>query len=231
MASGWPEGMEDQPMDGIHCNDCGAKLDEAPTPLPDQRPPCPRCGSLARRFDRDATDQIAISDSGSATDAITVTRTVGFDAVLVTAQPATVTVAAHDATVRTDSGDATDPSGLRHVTDRLVVMGRLLEWIPLTNCSAGMARSLWWVQLSEQPTWMVEVVAESGELLDAGIDLEDGRIQALASMAEHLLPSDAGPVLLMVMDEAGEVLAISVQDSPAEALASVADTLLPGHPG
>jgi hypothetical protein len=146
----------------------------------------------------------------------------------VTAQPATVTVAAHDATVRTDSGDATDPSGLRHVTDRLVVMGRLLEWI---NPSAGMARSLWWVQLSEQPTWMVEVVDESGELLEAGIDLEDSRIQALAGVAEHLLPGDAGPVLLMVMDETGEVLAISVQDSPAEALASVANTLLPSHPG
>jgi hypothetical protein len=28
-------------MDGIHCNDCGAELDEAPTLLPDQRQPAP----------------------------------------------------------------------------------------------------------------------------------------------------------------------------------------------
>jgi hypothetical protein len=35
-------------MDAIFCNNCGAELDEAPTLLPDRRPPCSRCGSLAR---------------------------------------------------------------------------------------------------------------------------------------------------------------------------------------
>ena len=47
--------------DGIFCNDCGAELDEAPTLLPDQRPPCPRCGSLARWFEQDITEQIAFA--------------------------------------------------------------------------------------------------------------------------------------------------------------------------
>jgi hypothetical protein len=47
-----------------------------PTLLPDQRPPCPRWGSLARRFEQ------------TLTGSITVAR----------AQPATLTVTAHDAT-------------------------------------------------------------------------------------------------------------------------------------
>jgi hypothetical protein len=72
-------------MGGIHCNNCGAELDEAPTLLPDQRPPCPRCGSLARRFEQDITDQITLSDSGTCTDTFTITKTVGFDAVVVAA--------------------------------------------------------------------------------------------------------------------------------------------------
>jgi hypothetical protein len=31
-------------MDAIFCNNCGAELDEAPTLLPDRRPPCSRTG-------------------------------------------------------------------------------------------------------------------------------------------------------------------------------------------
>jgi hypothetical protein len=54
-------------MDSIFCGDCGMGLDEAPTLLPDQRPPCPQCGSLARRFEQDITDRIALSDGGTAT--------------------------------------------------------------------------------------------------------------------------------------------------------------------
>jgi hypothetical protein len=64
-------------LDGIFCNNCGAKLDEAPTLLPDQRPPCPRCGSVARRFEQTITGSVTIAR----------------------AQPATLAVTAHDATV------------------------------------------------------------------------------------------------------------------------------------
>jgi hypothetical protein len=85
-------------MDGIYCADCGAKQDEAPTLLSDQRPPCPRCGSLARRFEPDITEHITLSDSGTGTDTFTVTRTVGLDAV-VHAQTATLEVEAMPATV------------------------------------------------------------------------------------------------------------------------------------
>lgn len=85
-------------MDGIYCADCGAQQDEAPTLLPNRRPPCPRCGSLARRFEQDITDQIALSDSGTATDTLSVTKTDGA-ATIAHAQPATLTVTAHDATV------------------------------------------------------------------------------------------------------------------------------------
>jgi hypothetical protein len=74
----------------------------------------------------------------------------------------------------------------RRVTDQLVVMGRLLEWTPLTGHLAGMSRSLWWIQLSDQPTWLVQVVNEAGELIDMGIELENDPMVALAGVAEHL---------------------------------------------
>jgi hypothetical protein len=64
-------------MDAIYCNNCGAELDEAPTLLPDQRPPCPRCSSLARRFEKTLTGSVTIAR----------------------AQPATLTVTAHDASL------------------------------------------------------------------------------------------------------------------------------------
>jgi hypothetical protein len=53
-------------MDAIFCGGCGAKLEEAPTLLPDQWLPCPPCGSLARQFEQDVNDQIARSDRGTA---------------------------------------------------------------------------------------------------------------------------------------------------------------------
>jgi hypothetical protein len=222
-------------MDAIFCNGCGAKLEEAPTLLPDQRLPCPTCGSLARRFEQDITEQVTLSDSGTSADTFTVTRTIGLDAV-VHAQTATLEVDAMPATVIPHSIPSAEEFGVptireaRHVTDQLVVMGRLLEWIPLTGHLAGMSRSLWWVQLSEQPTWLVQVVDESGELLDFGIELENNQIEALAGVAKHLLTSDDGPMLLMVMDQAGKVLAISAKRDSTEALASAADTLLPKSP-
>jgi hypothetical protein len=121
--------------------------------------------------------------------------------------------------------------GPRGVTDQLVVMGRRLEWSPLSGPLTNMSRSLWWVQLTTRPTWLVQEVDEGGELLDAGIELQGNQVDALTGVAEHLLPSDTGVMLLMIMDQAGEVLAISAKYDPIEALASVADALLPGHPG
>jgi hypothetical protein len=41
----------------------------------------------------------------------------------------------------------------------------------------------------------------------------------------------AGPVLLTVMDQASEILAISTTDNPVKTLAAVTDALLPRHPG
>jgi hypothetical protein len=226
-------------LDGIFCNNCGAKLDEAPTLLPDQRPPCPWCGSLARRFEQTIT--------GSAT--------------IVRAQPAALTVTAHDATVSIQAhagvaegvGEAFDPSvetrsdsavgearvearpgGVRlprHNADQLVVMGRLLEWIPLSGDLARMSRSLWWIQLSEQPTWLVLVVEETGEPIGGGIELENDQIDALAGVAEYLLPSGAGPTLLTIRDQAGEKIAAGLGYDSINGLAAVAESLLPRHPG
>jgi hypothetical protein len=126
---------------------------------------------------------------------------------------------------------ATVIPGPRRVTDQLVVMARLLEWTPLTQQSAGMTRSLWWVQLTQQPTWLVMVVDEAAELIDLGIELENDQMVALAGVASHLLPNATGLMLLTVMDQAGEVLAISTTDNPVKTLAAVADALLPRHPG
>jgi hypothetical protein len=144
-------------------------------------------------------------------------------------------------TVETRSGTAivqvrveTRASGVRlprGVTDQLVVLGRRLEWTPLTRRSAEMSRSLWWIQLSDQPTWLVQVVDEAGELIDMGIELENDQMVALAGVAKHLLPAAAGPMLLTVMDQGGEVLAISTTDNPVKTLAAVTDALLPRHPG
>jgi cytoskeletal protein RodZ len=190
-------------MSGIHCNNCGAELDEAPTLLPDRRPPCPRCGSLARRFEQEVTNTVALSDGGTATDALSVVEPNG-SATIAHAEPATLTVAAHDASVSVQAhaevaqgageafdltvqtvnvhgipsadqvGDATVVRGPRIIRDHLVVQ----------------ARSLWWTQLTDKGGWLLQVV-----------------------------------------DEAGEEIAIAANHDPVEALAAVAKFVLPGHPG
>jgi hypothetical protein len=247
-------------LDGIFCDDCGAKLDEAPTLLPDQRPPCPRCGSLARRFEQTITNTVVLSDGGTATDALNVAKADG-PATIAHAQPATLTVTAHDATVSIEAhaeaaegvGEAFDAtvetrsgtarvearvegrtSGVRlprRIADQLVVMGRLLEWTPLSGHLGRMTRSLWWVQLSEQPTWLVQVVDETGELIGGGIELENDQIDAFVGVAKDLLPSGAGPTLLTIRDQAGETITGGLGYDSIEGLAAVAEHLLPRHPG
>jgi hypothetical protein len=127
------------------------------------------------RLEQTITNTVVLSDGGTATDALSVAKADG-PATIAHVQPATPTVTAHDAhaevaegvgkafdaTVETRSGTAAvearverQASGVRpprRVTDQLVVMGRLLEWTPLTGNLPGMSRSLWWFQLSEQPT-------------------------------------------------------------------------------
>jgi hypothetical protein len=166
-------------LDGIFCNNCGAKLDEAPTLLPDQRPPCPQCGSLARRFEQTIT--------GSATIARAEPATLSF-----TAHDATVGVQAHagvaegvgeafDATVNAHGipsadhmGDATVIRGPRIIRDDLVVQGR----------------SLWWTQLTEDGGWLLQVVDEAGEEIAdwGGYDPVEG----LAAVAKFILPGHPG---------------------------------------
>jgi hypothetical protein len=70
---------------------------------PEARKTIPRtaptaCGSLARRFEQLITDQIALSNGGTATDALSVTKTDG-SATIAHAEPATLAVTAHDAIV------------------------------------------------------------------------------------------------------------------------------------
>lgn len=119
----------------------------------------------------------------------------------------------------------------RHIANQLMVMGRLLEWTPLTGDQARMSRSLWWIQLSEQPTWLVLVVDETGEPIGGGIELENDQIDALAGVAEYLLPSGAGPTLLTIRDQAGEKIAGGLGYDSINGLAAVAESLLPRHPG
>lgn len=190
-------------MDGIYCNACGAKLDEAPTLLPDQRPPCPRCGSLARRFEQAITDQIGLSDGGTATNALSVTKTDG-SATIAYAQTATLAVTAHDATANVEAhaevaegvGEALPPAvearsgpamlqvrtegrssgvrGPRRIIDHLVVQGR----------------SLWWTQLTEEGGWLLQVVDEAGEEIATAANYDP--IEALAAVAEFILPDHPG---------------------------------------
>ena len=121
--------------------------------------------------------------------------------------------------------------GLRHVTDRLVVMARLLVWTPLTGHPPEMSRSLWWTQLSEQPTWMVEVADEARGLIDSGIELENNQIDALVGVGESLLPSGAGPWRLTIRDQAGEEIDGGLGYDSIKGLAALAKSLLPRHPG
>jgi hypothetical protein len=151
--------------------------------LPDQRPPCPRCGSVARRFDQEITNQITLSDSGTGTDTFTVTRTVGLDAV-VHAQTATMDITAHDATVQTieahgipsaaQMGNASVVQGPRIIRDHLVVQGR----------------HIWWTQLTEDGGWLLQVVDEAGEEIATVAHYDP--IEALAAVAKFILPGHPG---------------------------------------
>jgi hypothetical protein len=157
-------------MDAIFCNDCGARLDEAPTLLPAQRPPCPSCGSLARRF------EITVGTEARAS-------------IQAHAQVAQGVGEAFDATVRTEPGEArsgaamvqarieTRSSGVRgprRIIDHLVVQGR----------------SLWWTQLTEEGGWMLQVVDEAGEEIATGVWYDP--VEALAAVAEFILPGHPG---------------------------------------
>jgi hypothetical protein len=150
--------------------------------LPDQRSPCPSCGSLARRFEKTLTGSARVARAQPAT-------------LTVTAHDATVDVQAHagvaegtgqafDATVQTINahsipsaaqvGDATVVPGPRIIRDHLVVQGR----------------SLWWTQLTGEGGWLLQVVDEAGEEIAnwGGYNPVEG----LAAVAEFLLPGHPG---------------------------------------
>ena len=156
-------------------------------------------------------------------------------------EPAEGTGQAFDATVQTINahgipgadrvGDATVVRGPRHVTDQLVVMARLLVWTPLTGHLPEMSLTLWRTQLSEQPTWMVEVAEEVRGLIDSGIELENDQIGAFLGVAESLLPSGVGPWRLTIKDLAGEEIDGGLGYDSIEGLATLAESLLPRHPG
>jgi hypothetical protein len=205
-----------------------SRVGRGPTPARGQRLPCPRCGSLARRFNVTATVVAHVSVEATAQIAGGVGE----------ALPPTIRVEESRSgraigQQRTD-GWATGVRGPRRITNHLVLVGRSLAWTgliepPTDSLALTTRRSLWWIQLTERPTWMVEVVDEAGELLSVGVG--DDPVEALVGVAEHLLPDDAGLSQVMVVDEAGEVLATGIGDDPIEALAAVAEFVLPGHPG
>ena len=159
-------------MDAIFCNGCGALLEETPTLLPDQRPPCPRCGSLARRITRTVKSNIL---GMPGVPLATVERTIGVDAVLQaqTAEAVQI-VEAHGIPGADQVGDATVVRGPRIIRDHLVVMGR----------------SLWWTQLTEEGGWLLRVVDEAGEEIATAADYDP--VQALAAVAEFILPGHPG---------------------------------------
>jgi hypothetical protein len=154
------------------------------TLLPDQRPPCSRCGSLARRFEWEITDTVVLSNGGTATDALSVAPT-DDPATIAHAQPATLTVTAHDATTAQtidahgilsadQVGDATVVRGHRIIRDHLVVQGR----------------SLIWTQLTEESGWLLQVKDEAGEQIATAVN--DDPVEALAAVAEFILPGHPG---------------------------------------
>jgi hypothetical protein len=193
-------------MDGTLCNTCGAKLEEAPTLLPDQRPPCPRCGSLARRFEQDITEQIALSDSGTATDALSATKTDG-SATIAHARPATLT--AHDATVsvqaqaevaegvgeafdataRTEPGEARSGSAMLQARTEGRSSG-VRGPRRITDHLVVQGRNLWWTQLTEEGGWLLQVVDEAGE--EGATAANYDPIEVLAAVAKFILPGHPG---------------------------------------
>jgi hypothetical protein len=178
-------------------------VDEAPTLLPHQRPPCPRCGSLARRFEQEITDPIVLSDSGTGIDTLSVTKTDG-SATIAHAQPATLAVTAHDATV--------------HVEAHAGVAEGVGEALPPTvearsGAAMGQARTEGRSSGVRGPRIIRDHLAVHGRSL----------------LWTHL--TEEGAWLLQVKDEAGKEIATAVNYDPVEALAAVAEFILPGHPG
>jgi hypothetical protein len=64
-----------------------------------------------------------------------------------------VCAAGHGVPGTAPGGNANGDHGPRHTTDQLVVMGR----------------SAWWTQLTEEGSWMVQVVDDAGEVLAISI--------------------------------------------------------------
>ena len=174
-------------MNGIFCNHCGARLDEAPTLLPDQRPPCPTCGSQSRRFE-ETIGQAVETDSALPITPL-MSSTTG-SRIITPAPAGMVTATAHDATVSAEAhpevaegeGEALPPtvetrSGVREprrIIDHLVVQGR----------------SLWWTQLTEEGGWLLQVVDEAGEEIATASNYDPA--EALAAVAEFVLPGHPG---------------------------------------
>jgi hypothetical protein len=157
-------------MDGIFCNNCGAELDEAPTLLPEQRPPCPNCGSLARRFERTISDSITIRPAD-----IVSSQTLETPTLVVQAQPAEVTFTAHDAEAQTAEGTGTAYDATVRITDHLVVAGRYVRWTQLTG--------------KPDAVWLVEVLVDgSDEPIDSGTG--DNQDDALLAVIDSLRPPD-----------------------------------------
>jgi hypothetical protein len=162
-------------MQHIHCAACGAELVESSALLPDQRPPCPACGSNARRFSVELTD----TARASAALAVAVIRPTGIEsaqafgtpAVTAHAEPALGTGAAYDTTVEAEDGQA----------DAELVEEALVE----------QGFHLWWQQLTASPvTWMAQVYDDAGEELASGVG--DDPVEILAGLAERLLPHHPG---------------------------------------
>jgi hypothetical protein len=115
-------------------------------------------------------------------------RTIG-PATVAHAQTATVNVTAHDATVRTEPGEAHSGAamgqariegrssgvrGPRRIIDHLVVQGR----------------HIWWTQLTEGGGWLLQVVDEAGEEIATAAHYDP--VEALAAVAEFILPGHPG---------------------------------------
>jgi hypothetical protein len=145
-------------MDAVHCQACGAELNEDRALLPEQRSPCPECGSMARRFTVELAGTIQAASHLTAT--ATIIRTVAHDAIL------------------TDGGAASDSiqvgrtaSGNGRVVDETDTVVRAIRWTPLEN---GRRLAI--------------VEDENGTILDvgAGETPEDTAVELIVS--EALLP-------------------------------------------
>jgi hypothetical protein len=185
-------------MGGIFCNNCGAKLDEAPTLLPDQRPPCPRCGSLARRITQTVRSNILPmpglprrpSNGSSAwmrssaprrSRRRQTSRRLPCRPSRPTASPSAAE--AGNASVQRrgaamgqvhTEGRSSGVRRPRRIIDHLVVQGR----------------SLWWTQLTEEGGWLLQVVDEAGEEIATAANYDP--VEALAAVADFILPGHPG---------------------------------------